>query len=69
MYFDGRFKLVSYHGENYGELYDLQNDPNEFENLWFERDYQDLKHELVQKNFDQAILNRNDYSMHRISNY
>ena len=69
MYFDGRFKLVSYHGENYGELYDLQNDPNEFENLWFERDYQDLKHELVQKSFDQAILNRNDYSMHRISNY
>ncbi len=69
MYYDGRFKLVTYHGKDYGELYDLKNDPNEFENLWYDRAHQDLKHTLVQKSFDQAILRTRDFSMHRIFTY
>ena len=69
MYFDGRFKIINYHGKNYGELYDLEKDPDEYDNLWQRKEYQDLKNALIIKNFDQAILNTRDFSMHRIYTY
>jgi arylsulfatase A-like enzyme len=31
---DGRYRLSVFHGAEWGELYDLENDPGEFENLW-----------------------------------
>jgi arylsulfatase A-like enzyme len=31
---DGRYRLSVFHGTGWGELYDLKNDPGEFENLW-----------------------------------
>ena len=31
---DGRYRLSVFHGTGWGELYDLANDPGEFENLW-----------------------------------
>jgi arylsulfatase len=34
MVFDGRFKSIFYHGHNIAEIFDLDNDPNEFNNLW-----------------------------------
>ena len=34
MIFDGRHKLVVYHGTGLGELFDLEKDPHEFDNLW-----------------------------------
>lgn len=34
MVFDGRYKSVVYHDQNLGELFDLQDDPGEFDNLW-----------------------------------
>ena len=34
MYFDGRYKIVAYHNHDLGELYDLAEDPGEFDNLW-----------------------------------
>lgn len=61
MYFDGRFKIVNHHGKPYGELYDLAVDPHEYNNLWFDPAYRELKFELMQKNFDQAILRNADY--------
>jgi arylsulfatase A-like enzyme len=31
---DGRYRLSVFHGTGWGELYDLQSDPGEFDNLW-----------------------------------
>lgn len=69
MYFDGRYKIVNYHGQDYGELYDLESDPNEYQNLWDNEAYKEIKHVLVKKNFDQAILNNMDFSMKQINDY
>lgn len=34
MVFDGRMKHVVYHGTDLGELFDLSEDPGEFDNLF-----------------------------------
>jgi hypothetical protein len=31
---DGRWRISAFHGTGWGELYDLQSDPGEFDNLW-----------------------------------
>lgn len=56
MYFDGRYKLVVHHGEEIGELYDHQTDPEEFENLWDNEAYMPLKLELMKKSFDASVF-------------
>ena len=56
MYFDGHHKLVVYHGHGLGELYDLQADPGEFENLWDRPEHQGLKLDLMQRSFDASML-------------
>ena len=48
-------KLVVYHGNPYGELYDLDNDPDEHENLWEEAHAQSLKNDLIKASFDASI--------------
>lgn len=69
MHFDGRFKLVTYHGKRYGELYDLKDDPGEFCNRWDDPDYRQIRSLLVQESFDQTILKTRDFSMHRVYTY
>ena len=69
MYFDGRYKIVNYHGKEYGELYDLEKDPCEFENLWDVEEYGELRNELIKRNFDSAILKNMDFSMHLVNEY
>jgi arylsulfatase len=56
MFHDARHKLVLYHGHGLGELYDLEEDPNEFENIWDEPEAQPLKLELMQRSFDESAL-------------
>ncbi|MCC6169290.1 MAG: sulfatase-like hydrolase/transferase, partial [Caldilineaceae bacterium] len=53
---DARYKLVVYHGHSLGELYDLQNDPHEFTNLWDDPDFAALKCDLLQRSFDDSML-------------
>ncbi len=65
MYYDGRFKIVVYHGESYGELYDMKHDPDQFDNLWNDPRHRDLKHELVKRDCDNAILRNRDFSLGR----
>ena len=33
-YIDERYKLTVYYGREYGELFDLRDDPGEVDNLW-----------------------------------
>ena len=48
-YVDHRYKLTVYFNREYGELFDLESDPGEFDNLWGEPGAKELKAELMQK--------------------
>ena len=67
MYRRGQYKLSIYHGKKLGELYDLQADPWEFENLWDHPDYQQLKAELIYESFDDHVLKTTDVGSKRIA--
>ena len=56
MYRDERYKLGIYHGHDCGELYDLQEDPEEFENMWDEPEAQPLVLELLKRSYDASML-------------
>ena len=56
MYRDRRYKLVMYHGHAHGELYDLETDPGEFENLWDASSAQSLRLELMKRSYDASML-------------
>jgi len=49
---DERYKLNVYHGHRLGELFDLQEDPNEFTNLWDDPNMVEVKMRLMQQSFD-----------------
>ena len=55
MYRDERHKLVSYHGLDYGELYDLERDPLELTNLWEAPAAAALRASLTQNSFDATV--------------
>ncbi len=55
MYRDERWKLVTYHGLEYGELYDLDHDPDEFENLWESNAAHEVKQKLMRASFNVSI--------------
>ena len=42
----GEWKLIHYPGEDFGELYDLHNDPGEFNNLWGDEACRAQRHEM-----------------------
>lgn len=56
MYYDGRYKLVVYHGEEMGELYDHDVDPDEYDNLWQDARYTELKLKLMKESFDTSVF-------------
>ncbi len=49
-------KVVVYHGTDQGELYDLKNDPDEFENLWNNRSHTEIKMRLLKACFDASVF-------------
>lgn len=55
MWRNQRYKIVVYHDEQTGELYDLQEDPGEFVNLWAHNDYAQLRFELLLQSFDSQV--------------
>jgi arylsulfatase len=68
MYFDGRWKHVVYHGTGLGELFDLEEDPGEFVNLWDEPGARELRFELLGRHFD-AMMATSGAGIERASIY
>ncbi len=56
MWREGRWKLVVYHGMTIGELYDMEEDPGEFENLWESPAHAEIKNRLIRACFDQCMF-------------
>ena len=53
---DEVFKLVVYHGLGLGELYNLEQDPGEFNNLWNEVGSSEIKNDMILKSFDASMI-------------
>ena len=49
-------KIVVYHGIDAGELYDLDKDPDEFDNLWSDPARAAMKARLLKRAFDASVL-------------
>lgn len=64
-YVNQRYKITVYQKHKFGDLYDLENDPLELNNLWDNPDYQTLKLELLQMYVD-AELEKESIFMPRI---
>ena len=67
MYRDRRYKLSIYHGHNLGELYDLQEDPWEFDNLWDDPKHRTIRDDLIYASFDAHVLITTDVGSRRIA--
>lgn len=46
------YKLVNYHDHETGELFNLTKDPHEFENLWSNPEYAQIRFDLMKRSFD-----------------
>jgi arylsulfatase A-like enzyme len=66
-YVDARYKLTVYRDQPYGELFDLEDDPEERHNRWDDPEYAALKGELLHR-FVNAELKREPTRMARIAN-
>lgn len=65
-YIDKQHKITLYYNQSYGELFDLEKDPEEFNNLWDNPDSKDLKSELLLK-YAHAELAKEPMWMPRVS--
>lgn len=65
-YVDSRYKITVYYEHSYGELYDLEQDPGEVNNLWDDLEYKDLKMDLLMK-YIWAELGKEPIWMPRIA--
>jgi arylsulfatase len=68
MVFDGRYKVCIYQGHEIGEIYDLQEDPGEFDNLWDKPEHSTLKAQLVLDAM-QTYLASSDAGQQRTGRY
>jgi arylsulfatase A-like enzyme len=67
MYRTENYKLSIYHDKDLGELYDLQKDPWEFEDLWDNSHYQEIKHQLIYESFNAHVVLTTDVGSRRIA--
>lgn len=65
-YIDNRYKLTLYRDRPYGELFDLETDPGEVNNLWDDPGKTSLKLELLHK-FENAEMRREPMPLPRIA--
>ncbi|MEE3258103.1 MAG: sulfatase-like hydrolase/transferase [Candidatus Latescibacterota bacterium] len=65
---DQRYKLVCYHDRAMGEFFDLEADPGEFDNLWDDPDYAEVRFALLKQNFD-ALANAVDIGPKQVTQF
>lgn len=65
-YIEQRYKLTVHYNRSYGELHDLDNDPQELHNLWDDPASQALKQQLIER-FLHAELGKESLAMPRIA--
>ncbi|MFT5128707.1 MAG: arylsulfatase [Rhodothermales bacterium] len=69
MVYDGRYKICVYQGHHHlGEIYDLHEDPGEFNNLWNKPQHSALKGELLGRALD-VYMSTSDAGMQRTGRY
>lgn len=51
-----KWNFSYYAGVNGGELYDMENDPGQFKNLWFKPEYDSIKQRLTEKLFEKVFI-------------
>ena len=65
---DRRYKLINYHGTGKGQLFDLEEDPNEHRNLWSDPAYAAVKLRLMEASFDAEAMTT-DTGSRRVGRY
>lgn len=65
-YVEERYKITIYRGQDYGELFDLRDDPEERHNRWDDQEYAQIKGEMMRR-FLNAELEREPTRYARIA--
>jgi len=65
---DRRYKLVCYHDRDVGELFDLVNDPGEFNNRWNDPTLVQVRFALMKQSFD-ALANAVDIGPKQVTQF
>ncbi|MBE3638104.1 sulfatase family protein [Mangrovicoccus algicola] len=68
MVFDGRYKTCMYHDAGKAEIFDLENDPGEFESLWDRPGFEREQIRLLKQHLD-AVMGTSDAGIERTGNY
>ena len=56
MYREGAYKICIFHDNNHGQLYKLDEDPLEENNLWDKEEYREIRDNLILKAFSSAVI-------------
>lgn len=62
-----RHKLTYYPGHAFGELFDLERDPEEYENLWNAPDHQALRQDMLMRLLEVLCVTEDPLPVHRVT--